>query len=309
MFMLCIQLQEKSSPRRPTTGAQIIDSSEHKLLPSFKQRAWQGVCKQFNYLSMGFIGDFWVGLAQTDRLKSLWAPSVDRVPSLLLYCWLDSSPNNKLFLENRGFILLCGMREGFSLNLAPFRKDYPLITIGVGSHGQPRRALILQCFGCAVAVRWKQPCRHVPLQLPPAPRSAEAMERHKPRIHQRANQEEPVVLRGREAATMHREEPRPCEGLRCKEIWGLRPALAHCRLLISQEEITCRRCWFLPPWCQPQQISRNQLSMLFPGYRSEQQASGQVFGQLHSMLEVQDCQISAKIQQLRATQEPIANTT
>lgn len=49
---------------------------------------------------------------------------------------LDSGPNNKLFLENRGFILLCGMREGFSLNLAPFRKDYPLIAIGVGRQGQ-----------------------------------------------------------------------------------------------------------------------------------------------------------------------------
>lgn len=84
--------------------------------------------------------------------------------------------------------------------------------------------------------------------------------------------------------------------LRCKEIWRLRPMLAHCIALISQEETACRRCWFLPPWCQPQQVSRNQLSMLFPGYRSEYQASGQVFGQLHSMLEVQDCQISAKIQ-------------
>lgn len=44
--------------------------------------------------------------------------------------------NNKLFLENQRFILLCGMREGFKLNLAPFRKDYPLIATKAGRHRQ-----------------------------------------------------------------------------------------------------------------------------------------------------------------------------
>lgn len=59
--------------------------------------------------------------------------------------------------------------------------------------------------------------------------SAESMAskgRHKPLIHRHANQEEPAVLRGREAATMHREEPWPFEGLRCKENIGPRLALA-----------------------------------------------------------------------------------
>lgn len=56
--------------------------------------------------------------------------------------------NNKLFLENQRFILLCGRREGFKLKLVPFRKDYPLIATEAGGHRQQYPAIIQHNFLC-----------------------------------------------------------------------------------------------------------------------------------------------------------------
>lgn len=142
------------------------------MLPNFKPKCNTGKWEITNLLLHSPIGDFWVGSAQTNQ--KVWFLSRN-YPDHCCMGQLDSSPNNKLFLENRGFILLCGMREGFSLNLAPFRKDYPLIAIGVGRHRQQWKAFILQSFQPAsdssMARRWESP-QAVPNQPlgPAAPR-------------------------------------------------------------------------------------------------------------------------------------------
>lgn len=141
---------------------------------------------------------------------------------------LDSSPNNKLFLENRGFILLCGMREGFSLNLAPFRKDYRLIAIGVGRHRLQWKAFILQSFQPAsdssTARRGESPGLSPTSRWAPQGRGRGGRGSRQRRCGGNGirrtthTPRSPMCGSGRagEAATTPREELQPCEGLRCK---------------------------------------------------------------------------------------------
>lgn len=106
----------------------------NRHLPSF---IWYEPYKEVvnSYFSIHLIGTLESHL-QADRSKSMSPLHTQTIQDHCCTGWLDSGPNNKLFSENQGFILLCGMRAGLSLNLAPFRKDYPLTAIGVGRHWQ-----------------------------------------------------------------------------------------------------------------------------------------------------------------------------
>lgn len=110
------------------------------------------------------------------------------------------------------------MREGLSLNLAPFRKDYPLIAIGVGRHRQQWKAFILQSFQAvsdSSQASSRDPAHAVPSQALKATglmgwNAGSHSCRDKPLIHWHSD------CIGHMGLPQCTEESKPSEGLSCQ---------------------------------------------------------------------------------------------
>lgn len=137
------------------------------------------------------------------------------------------------------------MREGFRLNLAPFRKDYPLTAIEVGRHKQQLKAFLL----AKLPTRQWQPCPGKGASGDTNPQTPTSVQIRKSLKSQRCWR----------AETLPQHTGKSCSLLTGSDVnnaWGLRSG--------PQLVQVPGRCRYLPFRCQLHQVSRGT-SPAIPG--------------------------------------------